>query len=189
MNLFKKLFGIREKKLSKIEYWKKWELFELFDDLREAEQLLNSKKSNGERDKFKTEFMDELGEIETDNVADFTRIWEWFSPNKEWGNVVGPDGQELGKRIFKRTDRWKRNQEFVPGTKVSMKNDYGVVLGTTLDNDLIGLIRWDTENQEDVEDWRGLFGSFLQSGGQIIDQGYTFKFIDDKGQLKKASGD
>ena len=68
MNLFQKLFGTREKKLSKIEYWKKWEIFELFDDLHEAEQLLNSRKYDGDRDeKFKTEFIGEFGEIEGDN--------------------------------------------------------------------------------------------------------------------------
>ena len=188
MNLFQKLFGTREKKLSKIEYWKKWEILELFDDLHEAEQLLNSRNFDGDRDeKFKAEFLGELGEIEGDNVADFTRIWEWFSPNNEWDNVVGPDGEELRKGIFKRTDRWKRNQEFIPWTKVSLKDEFGVVLDKTVDSNLVGLIRWDTEKENDVEDWRGLFGSFLQSGGQVVDQDHEFKFIDDKGQLKKAS--
>ena len=188
MNLFQKLFGTKEKKLSKIEYWKKWEIFELFDDLHEAEQLLNSRISNGERDeKFKIEFIDALGEIEGDNVADFTRIWRWFSPNSDWDNIVGRDGEELGKRIFTRTDRWKRNQEFIPWTKVSLKGEFGVVLNKTVDNNLVGLIRWDTEKENDVEDWRGLFGSFLQSGGQVVDQDHKFKCIDEKGQLKKAS--
>jgi hypothetical protein len=188
MNLFQKLFRTKEKKLSKVDYWRKWELFELFDDLHKAEKLLNSRQSSGDRaEKFKTEFIEELGEIEGDNVADFTRVWEWFSPNKEWDNVVGVEGKEFGKRIFQRTDRWKRNQEFIPGTKVSLKDEFGVVLGKTSDNNLIGVIRWDTENENDVEDWRGLFGSFLQAGGQVVDQDHKFKFIDDKGQSKKAS--
>jgi len=78
-------------------------------------------------------------------------------------------------------------KEFIPGTKVSLKNEFGVVLDKTVDSDLVGLIRWDTEKEIDTEDWRGLFGSFLQSGGQVVDQDYKFKFIDDKGQLKKAS--
>ncbi|RAV97619.1 hypothetical protein DQQ10_27530 [Pseudochryseolinea flava] len=181
---------IRDKgeKLSKIEYWKKWEIFELFDDLHEAEQLLNSRKSKGYRhDKFKTEFTEEFGEIEGDNVADFTRIWQWFSPNNEWDKVVGPEGEELRRRIFKRTDRWKRNQEFIPWTKVSLKEEFGIVLDKTVDNNVVGLIRWDTEKETDVEDWRGLFGSFLQSGGQVVDHDHKFKFIDDKGELKKVS--
>jgi hypothetical protein len=76
-------------------------------------------------------------------------------------------------------------KEFIPGTKVSMTNEFGVVLEKTADNDLVGLIRWDTGKENDVEDWRGLFGSFIQSGGKVVDQNYKFKFIDDKGQLKK----
>ena len=72
-------------------------------------------------------------------------------------------------------------------TKVSMKSEIGVVLDKTIDNNLIGLIRWDTEEENDVEDWRGLFGSFLQVGGEFVNQDYDFKFIDDKGRLKKAS--
>ena len=83
---------------------------------------------------------------------------------------------------FSRVDHW---EEFIPGTKVSLKNEFGVVLDKTEDSDLVGLIRWDSEKENDIEDWRGLFGSFLQSGGQVIDEGYEFKFIDDKGQLKR----
>jgi len=77
--------------------------------------------------------------------------------------------------------------EFIPGTKVSLENEFGVVLNKAEDRDLVGLIRWDTERENDVEDWRGLFGSFLQSGGQIVDQDYKFKFINDNGQLKKPA--
>jgi hypothetical protein len=79
---------------------------------------------------------------------------------------------------------WK---EFIPGMKVSLKNEFGLVLEKTVGSDLVGLIRWDTEEENDIEDWRGLFGSFLQSGGQVVHQDYEFKFIDDKGQLKKGS--
>lgn len=75
--------------------------------------------------------------------------------------------------------------EFVPGTKVSMRGEFGVVLSKT-DGNLVGLIRWDTAKENDIEDWRGLFGSFLAAGGQIADQYYKFKFIDDQGQLKKV---
>jgi hypothetical protein len=77
--------------------------------------------------------------------------------------------------------------EFIPGTKVSLKNEFGVVLEKTVDSELVGLIRWDTQNENDIEDWRGLFGSFLQSGGQVVDPDHKFNFINDKGQLKKAS--
>jgi hypothetical protein len=76
---------------------------------------------------------------------------------------------------------------FTPWTKVSLKNEFGIVLDKAGDGDLIGLIRWDTEKENDVEDWRGLFGTFLQFGGQIVNQDHEFKFINDKGQLKNVS--
>lgn len=189
MGLLQRIIGTKERKLSKIDYWKKWELFELFDDLHEAEKLLTSGQFDEVSgiDQFKREFIEELSGIEGDNVADFTRMWIWFSPNEEWDSKIGIKGNEVGRRIFQRTDRWKRNQDFLPGTKVFMANEYGVVLDKTVDNDMAGFIRWDTEKENDVEDWRGLFGTFLQSGGKVVDQEYKFKFIDDKGQWKKAS--
>jgi|SRR4051812_48540185 hypothetical protein len=101
-------------KISKVDYWKKWELFELFDDLNEAEKLLIDIATDRHRNElllFKNEFIEELHEIEDDNVPDFTRIWQWFTPTKEWENLIGIDGKELGDRIFKRTDRWKKNQD------------------------------------------------------------------------------
>jgi hypothetical protein len=65
-----------------------------------------------------------------------------------------------------------------------LNGQFGVVLDRTVDSDLVGLIRWDSEKKDDEEDWRGLFGTFLQTGGQIVEQDYEFKFINDKGQLK-----
>ena len=160
----------------------------MFDDLHKAEQLLDSESiSNNDAETFKAKFIEELYQVEGDNIADFTRIWEWFSPNKDWDKVVGTKGSELGKRIFKRADRWKRNQEFIPWTKVTLKNEFGVVLDKEVEDDLIGLIRWDTEKENDVEDWRGLFGTFLQAGGKVVGQDHDFKFIDEKGALKRAS--
>jgi hypothetical protein len=187
MGFLNKLFGPKGNGLSKIDYWKKWELFELLDDLHEAEKLLTSGQFDGDRvGDFKAKFIEELAEIEGANIVDLTRMWQWFSPNGEWDSKIGINGNELGKSIFRRTDRWKRNQEFIPGTKVSLKNEFGIVLDKSDDSDLVGLIRWDSEKEKDIEDWRGLFGVFLQAGGEIIDQDYSFRFIDDKGQLKKA---
>lgn len=189
--MFKRLFQKNPSdNLSKVDYWKKWELFELFDNLSEAETLLNDIANDLKDDgitKFKNDFIEELYEIKGDNVADFTRIWEWFTPTKEWNKFVGQTGKTIGDNIFRITDKWKRNQDFVKGTKVSLQNDFGVVLDKTPDNNLCGLIRWDTNKENDVEDWRGLFGSFLQAGGQVIDQDHEFQFINDNGTMKKAS--
>jgi hypothetical protein len=76
-------------------------------------------------------------------------------------------------------------KDFIPGTKVSLHNEVGIVLNETNDSNLFGLIRWDTDKECDVEDWRGLFGSFVASGGHIIDQTYEFTYIDDNGKRKE----
>ncbi|TPD67000.1 hypothetical protein [Flavobacterium microcysteis] len=177
-------------KLSKVDYWKKWELFELFDDLHRGEKLLieiASKNSESQFLKFKDNYIEELYEIEGDNVADFTRIWEWFTPTKEWETLLSEKGKEIGDNVFRITDQWKRSQDFLIGTKVSLENERGVVLGKSKDRNEYGLIRWDTEKENDIEDWRGLFESFLQAGGQIINQDHEFKFINNDGTEKKVN--
>lgn len=189
--MFKRLFQKRNPdKLYKADYWKKWELYELFDDLHKAKKLLIdilNKKDDDKLLKFKTEFIEELCEIEADNVADFTRIWEWFTPTKEWELFCGQQGQNLGRNIFRIADKWKRNEDFILGTKVMFNNEFGVVLDKSSDNDMFGQIRWDTNDESDTEDWRGLFGSFLEAGGQIINQQHQFTFINGDGTTKRAS--
>jgi hypothetical protein len=187
--MFKRLFQKHHSdKLSKIDYWKKWELFELFDDLHKAEKLLSDIATVKQQDdilNFKSKFVEELYEIEGDNFADFTRIWEWFAPTKEWDTLIGKTGKEIGNNIFRITDNWKRNQDFLNGMKVLLHNEFGVVLDKAADNNMYGLIRWDTNKESDIEDWRGLFGSFLQAGGQVVNQDYEFKFINNDGSAKK----
>ncbi|MBX3241372.1 MAG: hypothetical protein KIT80_17815 [Chitinophagaceae bacterium] len=189
--MFKRLFKKHpSNNLSKVDYWKKWELFELFDCLSDAEKLLNDMANDKKGDdfaKFERNFIENLYEIKGDNVVDLTIIWEWFTPKKEWEILVGQRGKKLGDNIFRITDKWKRNQDFVRGTKVSLQKEFGVVLDLTEDSNLYGLIRWDTNKENDIEDWRGLFGSFLQAGGQVINQDHEFKFINDDGIMKKSS--
>jgi hypothetical protein len=186
-SIFKRIFNSdKPKPISKTEYWKLWELYELFDDLHLAERLLedNQLESINGLQEFKDQFIEELYEVEGDNVADFTRIWEWFKPNKQWDINMGIQGRDLGARIFYRTDRWKRNREFLPETIVSLNDEIGVVLKSNEDNDFWGLIRWDTPEENDIEDWRGMFGSFLQIGGRVIEQDYKLRFINRDGTLK-----
>ena len=62
--------------------------------------------------------------------------------------MVGPERKELGNNIFLRKGRWKRNQDFfLKATKISMKNEFGIVLDNSCDNKMFGLIRWDTNCQ------------------------------------------
>lgn len=75
---------------------------------------------------------------------------------------------------------------FYFGMKVSFNDEIGVVTYSEDKTDWDkepGIIRWDTNEKIDSEDWRGLFGSFINSGGKEID--VKFKFIDDNGLLKE----
>ena len=189
--MFKRLFQKKsEKTLTKSDYWKQWGFSELFDDLEKAENLLNKiQKSNNilEFRNFKLDFIEHLYEIKGDNVVDFSIIRKWFLPNNEWNNFTKEEGKELGMKIFQRADKWKRNDDFFGGTKVSLNNEYGVVIDKKDRNNMYGLIRWDTEKEIDFEEWSGLFGIFLNEGGKIIEQDFVFKFINDDGTMKKVS--
>jgi len=69
----------------------------------------------------------------------------------------------------------EKNDDFQIGMKVKLENDYGIVTDDKVGN-LYGVILWD-----DVilrkENWCGLFGSFKDSGGEILDYDYKFKYI------------
>jgi hypothetical protein len=81
------------------------------------------------------------------------------------------------------------NEGFYLGMKVSKDNEIGIVVpakeGTAWDEEP-GIIRWDTPNEKDLEDWRGLFGTFIESGGSEIHSDMEFKFIKENGDLKNT---
>ena len=52
-------------------------------------------------------------------------------------------------------------ESFEVGMVVYLQNEYGVVVKSEKIENSYGLIRWDTNKNEDLEDWRGLFGSFF----------------------------
>ena len=63
---------------------------------------------------------------------------------------------------------------------------FGVVVKDGLDKpNFCGVIRWDNGKENDFEDWRGLFGSFIQQGRRILNYNYIFEFINDDGTSKK----
>jgi hypothetical protein len=173
-------------KLSKGQYWEKFELIKLFEDLFKAEILLKELIQENTNDialqKFTELFTNELYYIEADNVPDFTNIMNLFKPGGEWNSFPFLKENQLGMDIYRRSNRWKRNQSFAAGDKVSLEGEFGVVLYTS--DELCGLICWDTNIENDTEDWRGMFGSFQAIGGEIIDPDYKFKFINDDGSKK-----
>ncbi|SHG68505.1 hypothetical protein SAMN05421866_1214 [Chryseobacterium oranimense] len=74
-------------------------------------------------------------------------------------------------------------EDFQVGTKVFLENEYGVIVNLKL-HKFSTMIRWDTSDEKDFEDWSGMWGVFVQIGGKIIDSNYQFKYINDDGTLK-----
>ena len=188
--MFDRLFKKKSRELSKIEYWKKYGLFELFSDLHLAKKMLSEFKGGysgkfTSAEEFYDTFVEHLHEIESDNVADFTQIWNWFAPTCAWDDFTGKQGEELGNRIFEKVNDWKKNHDFTHGTKVYLNGEFGVVIKSELDElNFYGVIRWDSNKESDHEDWRGMFGTFMNQGGKIIDKSHQFEFINDDGTLK-----
>ncbi|WP_240628224.1 hypothetical protein [Flavobacterium anhuiense] len=47
-------------------------------------------------------------------------------------------------------------KDFIYGMKVSLGNEFGVVIKDENDQSTFcGLIRWDTPKENDIEDWKG----------------------------------
>jgi hypothetical protein len=74
-------------------------------------------------------------------------------------------------------------EDFQVGTKVFLENEYGVIVNLK-SHEFSTMIRWDTPDEKDFEDWSGMWGPFVQIGGKIIDSNYQFKYINDDGTLK-----
>ncbi|MFL9833244.1 hypothetical protein [Chryseobacterium terrae] len=188
-NLFKnKIPNVYSKTdgLSKVEYFEKYQLKELFNLLHQAEELLeeiSSKNSNTDFLNFKNVFIEEIYELEGENIADFTNIWNWFQTDKEWNQFTALSGKEIGLKILNITTNWKIDDDFIPRFKISLENEYGIILEKQKENNF-GIIRWDTPKEVDEENWIGMFETFKKMGGKIINQNHQFKYINDDGSLK-----
>lgn len=114
MGFLSKIFkSNRPDNLSKIDYWKKWEFFELLEDLHAAEKILAEYKGgySGEflsAEEFHEALLDAIDDIEFGNQTDLNRFWLWFAPTCAWDDFVGEEGIELGNRIFERVNKWKK---------------------------------------------------------------------------------
>ena len=77
--------------------------------------------------------------------------------------------------------------DYYPFMKVSLNGECGVVTDQFFEvngspqqdsrSKFYGVIRWDTNKRLDFEDWRGLWGTFVDLGGHEIGQDYEFRFI------------
>lgn len=100
--------------MDKVEIWKKYEIFDLFKDLEEAEEIL-SKLTGGYSnnfisvEEFHNAFVEELYDLKGQNVPNFEQICLWFAPTSAWDDFVGIDGMELANRIYERAEKWNKN--------------------------------------------------------------------------------
>ena len=113
--MLKNLFQNKSNKLTKIEYWKKWDFFDLLKDLHKAEKLL-SEYTGGYSgsflsvEEFHEAFIEAIDDIEFGNQTDLTRFYFWFAPTCQWDDFVGLDGQDLGNKIFERVSNWYESE-------------------------------------------------------------------------------
>ncbi len=100
--------------MNKVDTWKKYEMFDLFSDLEQAEIIL-SKLNGGFSNKFNSVkefhnvFVEELYDLKRQNVPDFGQICMWFAPTSTWDDFVGIEGMALANRIYERAERWNKN--------------------------------------------------------------------------------
>ncbi|GGX22867.1 hypothetical protein [Aquimarina muelleri] len=78
----------------------------------------------------------------------------------------------------------KTFDDFIVGMVVYSDKEFGVVINSEKVGNSYGMIRWDTNKNNDIEDWRGLFGTFISNGGKVIEGIYDFQYIDGEGNLK-----
>ena len=76
-------------------------------------------------------------------------------------------------------------KDFKVGNKVFLQGEFGVVVRNEDDKlNFEGVIRWDNNKTEDLEDWRGQFGTFISEGGVILKNTYPLQHVNDDGSLK-----
>lgn len=101
--------------MNKIDIWKKYELFELFEDLESAQKILAEFSSGYSRkflsaEEFCKAFEEVVYDLRHQNFPDFNQICLWFAPTSVWDDFVGINGMELGNRIYERANRWNNKE-------------------------------------------------------------------------------
>lgn len=97
--------------MNKIEYFEKFQFFELFNLLRQTEKILKLKiQYNSSFNYFYFEFSEEINIVEFSNVPDLSTLWEWFKPNSNWDLITNNDEELIRTEIFKILDFWMHNQ-------------------------------------------------------------------------------
>lgn len=104
--------------ITKIEYWKKWQIPELIEELHLAAILLSDCNDGYSHEyisiqEFCNELNEEISELEHANRdvgIQLNKIYDWFVPTSVWDDYTGKKGEQLGNIIFEKVNRWKQNQ-------------------------------------------------------------------------------
>lgn len=110
---FMKFLDKSEIKLSKEDYFKKWEISELLADLHLASEMLSQREGgySGKYlsvEEFKFALDEAIDDIEGGNKIDLSFFYYCFAPTCEWDDFTDENGIELGNRIFERVSNWKK---------------------------------------------------------------------------------
>jgi hypothetical protein len=100
----------KKKRETKLEYWSKWELYDLIEDIEKSYGLLAERTHEGNNPHlayFKESLEIDLFDLNHDNVPDFSNVWHWFRPDGEWRQLTKKSSEEIRESIYYRANRWK----------------------------------------------------------------------------------
>ena len=107
----------------------------------------------------------------------------------ECGTVTGYDIRTLSGTTYYYLDYKRDFPRKLEKTISAMANTFGgiVLIGVEEDDQskTFGFILWDTEKENDIEDWSGFFGSFIELGGIELSQNYQFQHIKNENENEK----
>lgn len=116
MRSIKQLFSKKPQKLSKEDYWKNWEFFELLDDLKLIEAILEKRFGANEFDQTiegdtHAELMGAIDHIEFGNRNDLVEIDELFQSGSKLLELLEDKEPEIIRNIQRRVNNWKDNHK------------------------------------------------------------------------------
>ncbi|WP_420579885.1 hypothetical protein [Reichenbachiella sp.] len=99
--------------ITKKDYWLKWEISELIDDLKLVEKIIDKKYgkesfNHSEQGDAHADLIGVIDEIEYGNRKDLLGIYELFCINKKLPQLIGEEGRSKVNRIIGRVTKWKK---------------------------------------------------------------------------------
>lgn len=108
------MYSKKPQKLSKVDYWKRWEFFELLHDLKLVEALLEKLFGANEFDQTiegdtHAKLMGAIDDIEFGNSKDLVEIDELFQSGSKLHELLEDKEPEIIRNIQSRVNNWKNN--------------------------------------------------------------------------------